>query len=198
MNSKHKENYNPNTTDPQDEQLSHVTRNDKLKGPIKRETCHNETTKPWHRTTHLYLFDTKGRLYLTQRSLTKDTAPGKWTVSAGGHVNFGQTYIVAMREETRQELGLKVRLKMIDKLDIDFGTEREIIAVFAGITNIKPNINKEEILKIKAFDSDKIVKKFQEGEFDLSNGSRDTFKHVIKTGSLQAFRKEMIRANKSN
>lgn len=189
-------NYNSNTTDPQDEQLCHVTKDDKLIGPIERKICHNETTRPWHRTAHLYLFDTKGRLYLTQRSLSKDTAPGKWTVSAGGHVNFGQTYAVAMREETRQELGLKVRLKMLDKLTIDFGTEREMIAIFAGITNKKPNVNREEILKIKAFAFDKIVKKFQEGEFDLSNGSRDTFKLVIKTVSLQAFREEMLKVNK--
>lgn len=61
-------NYNSKTTGPQDELLCHVTKSDKVIGPIARKICHNETTRPWHRSVHLYLFDKKGRLYLTQRS----------------------------------------------------------------------------------------------------------------------------------
>jgi len=183
-------NYNSNTTDPQDELLCHVTEDDKLIGPIKRRICHNETSRPWHRTVHLYLFDKKGRLYLTKRSQNKDVVPGKWTVSAGGHVNSGQTYIEAVREETNEELNLRIDFEILGKINIEYETEREIITIFAAITSKEPTIDKEETSKIKTFDLQKIIKKFKTEKFDLSINSRDSFRHIIKTGSLIKFWKK--------
>ena len=31
-----------------------------------------------HRAVHIFVFNAAGQLYLQRRSLTKDTAPGKW------------------------------------------------------------------------------------------------------------------------
>jgi len=187
-----KKNYNKNTTDDQTETLIEVTKDDKILGPVRRQECHNETRKPWHRSVHIYLFKPNGDLFLSQRSLTKDTAPGEWTISAGGYVNWGETYNECAKNELYEELKLKIDLEVIDKLTIDYGSEREIIKIFAGVTECCEYFKKNEICQIKAFKYDEVIHDFCKGRFDLSGGSRDSFKHVIRTGSLAKYRKKLL------
>ncbi len=180
-------NYNANTTDSQDEQFIEVTENDEVIGPVARRECHNETRKPWHRSVHIYLFNEDGKVYFTQRSLSKDTAPGEWTVSAAGHVNFGQEYVDTAKTELKEELNIETELTQIDKLKVDYGTEREYIAIFTGITSQIPQINTQELQQIKAIELDQMIEDFTAGRFPLSGGSNHTFKHIIETGSLKDF-----------
>lgn len=64
-----------------------------------------------HRAVHMPLFDSRGRFYLQQRSLAKDTHPGQWTSSAGGHVDPGEDYHpAAAARELAEELGLEAEL----------------------------------------------------------------------------------------
>ena len=177
-------NFNANSTSNLSEMLTEVDENDNVLGPILRLECHNETRKPWHRGAHLYLFDTTGGLYLSQRSLTTDTAPGQWTVSAGGHVKFGSTYERTMQEETQEELDLNIPVELIDKLVIDYGSEREIIGIFVGITDKKPKVNNDKVEQIKLFNLKNLIKEFTDGTFDLSGGSRDSFRYIIENGKI--------------
>ena len=179
--------YNPNSTDNQKELFVEVDENDNVIGPVSRRECHNETKKPWHRSVHVYLFDHKGEIYFTQRSMKKDTAPGQWTVAVGGHVSWGETPEEAAKKECQQELSIKPPIKQIGKLTIDYRTEREVIYIFAGVTSDTPKINPEEVEQIRSFPFDKIVDKFKAGEFELSGGSTHTFKHLIETGLLAKY-----------
>lgn len=44
----------------------------------------------WHRSAHVWLVDPTRRLVLLQqRSMDKDTFPGRWDISAAGHVEAG-------------------------------------------------------------------------------------------------------------
>jgi isopentenyldiphosphate isomerase len=49
-----------------------------------------------------------GRLLLQLRSQSKDTQPGKWDCSVGGHVGYGQSYEQAASRETLEELGVEL------------------------------------------------------------------------------------------
>lgn len=64
----------------------------------------------WHRSVHVWLVDAHGRLLVQQRSAHKDTFPGRWDVSAAGHVSAGSEPFQTAREELREELGLSVSL----------------------------------------------------------------------------------------
>ncbi len=59
-----------------------------------------------HRVVHLLVFDGAGRLLLQKRSRGKETAPGRWDTSVGGHVARGEDVAAAVRREAREELGL--------------------------------------------------------------------------------------------
>lgn len=91
-----------------DELLTHVTDDDEIIGPVERHRVHGNPEFV-HRTAHVFvLHPREGTLLLQKRAAGKDTHPGKWDVSVGGHVGFGQSYLEAAMRETREELGLDV------------------------------------------------------------------------------------------
>jgi len=58
-------NYNKRSTDDPEERLIEVTQNDRIIGKVSRVECHNESRKPWHRSTHIYLFSPDELFYFT-------------------------------------------------------------------------------------------------------------------------------------
>jgi isopentenyldiphosphate isomerase len=69
-----------------------------------RAVVHRE--KLMHRAVHVFVFNAAGQLYLQRRSLTKDSAPGKWVSSCSGHVDSGEDYDAAAPRELGEEIGL--------------------------------------------------------------------------------------------
>ena len=59
-----------------------------------------------HRATYIFVNDPQGRLYVQQRTLTKDVYPGYWDLCAGGVVLAGETYEQSARRELQEELGI--------------------------------------------------------------------------------------------
>ena len=74
-------------------------------GMATREECHGNPALI-HLVVHLHVFDPDGRLFLQRRALSKDTNPGKWDTSVGGHVNAGEAIEHAMLREAKEELGI--------------------------------------------------------------------------------------------
>jgi isopentenyldiphosphate isomerase len=75
-------------------------------GSAAREVCHGNP-KLIHLTVHLHVLDGAGRLFLQKRAMTKDTHPGEWDSSVGGHVRAGESAEYALLRETREELGIE-------------------------------------------------------------------------------------------
>ncbi|MFT4901716.1 MAG: isopentenyl-diphosphate delta-isomerase [Lentimonas sp.] len=74
---------------------------------LRTETRSNvHRQKLMHRAIHVFVFNSDGQLYLQRRSMTKDTAPGKWVSSCSGHLNSGEVYLDAARRELGEEIGL--------------------------------------------------------------------------------------------
>ena len=82
-----------------------VDRNGIPTGQATREECHGNPSL-LHLVVHLHVFDREGRLYLQKRSLTKDTNPGLWDTSVGGHVTAGEPVERALLREAREELDI--------------------------------------------------------------------------------------------
>jgi isopentenyldiphosphate isomerase len=95
-----------------DETLIQVTEEDDVIGPVARSRVHGNPGLI-HRSVHVLVLGPDGRLLLQKRSARKDTQPGKWDTSVGGHVGFGQTYEEAARREALEELGLALDGELI-------------------------------------------------------------------------------------
>jgi isopentenyldiphosphate isomerase len=82
-----------------------VDRTGRPTGEASREECHGNP-RLIHLVVHLHLIDPLGRLYLQKRSMSKDTNPGLWDTSVGGHVGAGEEVRTALLREAREELGI--------------------------------------------------------------------------------------------
>jgi len=74
-------------------------------GSAERSVCHGNPALI-HAVVHLHVLDRDGRLCLQRRSLSKDTNPGLWDTSVGGHVAAGEPVANALLREAREELGI--------------------------------------------------------------------------------------------
>ena len=72
------------THDPSTELLEHVDQDDNSIGPITREFAHR-TGAP-HRAVHVVVWNCHGRILLQKRAASKESYPGSWDTSVGGHV----------------------------------------------------------------------------------------------------------------
>jgi len=61
------------------------------------------------RNAHVWFWKKSGSgvdILLQKRSLTKSMQPGKYHISAGGHVNVGETSLQTAMRETQEEMGI--------------------------------------------------------------------------------------------
>lgn len=72
--------------------------------PISRSQAHQEGV--WHRISHVWIINNQKQILCQQRSLSKDTNPGKWEAFFGGHAGAGETYEESALKETAEETGL--------------------------------------------------------------------------------------------
>ncbi len=59
-----------------------------------------------HRATYVLVFDRSGRLFVHQRTPTKDVYPGFWDVTIGGVLTAGESFDDGARREVCEELGI--------------------------------------------------------------------------------------------
>lgn len=60
----------------------------------------------WHRSSHVFLFDSAGRMLIAQRSADKDLYPSAWDYSVGEHAQPGESHLAAALRGVHEELGL--------------------------------------------------------------------------------------------
>ena len=177
--------YNDQTTDDRDELLSHVDENDAEIDGIRREECHNGTTKPWHRNAHVYILNSNNELYLTRRSSTKDTSPDLVTVTTAGHVRVGEDPELGAERELKEELCLDVDVHFVKKYKVDYGFEREYIYVYFGKTDQVPKIGNEEVGEVFSMPLVDVVQKIQDGSLRLAPGAQDVIQMLIQDNLLR-------------
>jgi 8-oxo-dGTP pyrophosphatase MutT (NUDIX family) len=62
-------------------------------------------------TSHLWIWRYKGstkEVFLQKRSMSVDVAPGKYSGTAAGHINLGETAPGALVRETAEEVGIDI------------------------------------------------------------------------------------------
>jgi isopentenyldiphosphate isomerase len=143
--------YKP--TNVSEELLPVVNEQDEVIGTEKRGIIHAK--KLLHRAVHVLLFNPEGNIYIQQRSLIKDSAPGKWDSSSSGHVDPDETYAQASVREVREELNISViSLKEVGKLPARSGTGMEFSMIYTGVTDQEPAPNPHEIMSGRWIETD--------------------------------------------
>jgi isopentenyl-diphosphate Delta-isomerase len=115
------------------EYLDVVNEQDEVVDSLPRTECIERGLL--HRAVVVFLFNSRGELYLQKRADNVVFYPGFWTASVTGHVSAGETYLEAAIRETKEELGLSVGVVELGKFlspkwECSDGVDWEIITVF--------------------------------------------------------------------
>ncbi|MEW6107613.1 MAG: NUDIX domain-containing protein [Nitrospirota bacterium] len=147
------------------ELLEIVDSSGKVIGLAERSEFHGNPSMI-HRVVHVLVFNKTGQLLLQKRSKNKDTAPGKWDTSAGGHINPDEDTLDAARREMQEELGISgCELFFLHKYLYSSLLETELVNTYACVYNGKILYNKEEIDEVGYWNFEDISGNFGSGLF---------------------------------
>jgi len=149
-----------------DEYFDVVDEDDNVVGKATRKECHTNP-RLIHRAVSILLFNSKGKLLLQQRTMTKDLYPGYWGNPAG-HVDSGETYDRAAVRELNEEMGIETELKFFAYAKKRTTTESENVKIFITYSDGPFNIDKNEVERIKFFDINDVYRKMRSREMQLT------------------------------
>lgn len=140
--------YSPPTTAHTDATSTLVEAVDAHDRPLAvMDLRHVHAQRLMHRSVAVIVYDTDNRVYLQKRSRTKSAYPGRWDVSAFGHVRAGQSRQQTAHDTLRHELGLQrhnVRHRLALPASVQTGWEFVSIYTVAGVGNV-PAPNADEV-----------------------------------------------------
>lgn len=132
------------STDDEKELLVVVDTKDNILGYKTRYECHHDKALI-HRGVTVLIFNNEGDVLLQKRSMTKDTHPGMWSTSVGGHVAKGETYEEAAVREMSEELGITLPVSLHSTFLFAYPYEAEMEALFIAQGEGPFELNREEI-----------------------------------------------------
>ncbi len=91
--------------------LDIVDEEDRVLGQISRRDAHSQNVL--HRSVHIIVLDKDNKIFVQERSRSKDSYPGFFEVSLSGHVLQGESYMQAASRELREELGVDVQKSIV-------------------------------------------------------------------------------------
>lgn len=115
--------------DNSDELFPIVDVDGRVLGCITRGEAHSGS-RVLHPVVHLHLFNSKKELFLQRRPEWKDVQPSKWDTACGGHIDYGETPLEALKREVSEELGITdFNAKHLGTYVYDSIAERELVYV---------------------------------------------------------------------
>lgn len=129
-----------------------VDENDNPVGKMGKEEVHRRGLL--HRAFSVFIFNTKGELLLQKRAEGKYHSGGLWTNTVCSHPRHGEELNDAVKRRLREEMGLDVTPKFAFsftyRIEFENGlTEHEFDHVFIGVSDEKPQPDKEEVSEWK-------------------------------------------------
>lgn len=108
-----------------------------------------------YRVASLWLRNNKGQVLLAKRAMTKSHDPGKWGPAVAGTVAEGEDYLVTIKRETVEEIGLdnlsfELGPKKLRQGQWKYYSQKFFAATDKDISDMK--IQKNEVDEVRWFD----------------------------------------------
>lgn len=136
-----------------DEIIDVVDENDKVIGKEWKSICHKKGLI--HRTSTIFVLNSKNELLLQKRIPTKELYPNKWCSSCAGHLLSGDTYEEGAKRELMEELGIDVPIKKIGffRYSTIYGllNDKEFYTMYVAHHDEPFNFQKEEMTEVRFF-----------------------------------------------
>ncbi len=133
-----------------------VDNSDSVVGSASRDEVHRSGFL--HRSAHLLVFDSHGRVLLQKRSSEKDRFPGRWDSSVSGHVDSGEEYDECVVREASEEIGLDLEgvPERMFKIDACKETDNEFTWAYRHYSEGPFVVSEEEISEVRWFSVDRV------------------------------------------
>jgi isopentenyl-diphosphate delta-isomerase type 1 len=152
------------------EYLEVVDEANQVIGIQSRKEIHEKGLR--HRSVHIFIFNTRGELYLQKRSPRKDQYPDHWDSSAAGHTDPGETPLEAAQRELKEELGLEVKLNEVLHYPACLETGWEFATLFTAQTDDPIHLNLEEATTGDYFTPDQLTQFLIDPQQKIAPGFR--------------------------
>ena len=151
------------------EMLDIFSRNGEYLGVESRDFCHSGKANVYHKAVLIWFKNSKGEILVTKRAMNKKQYPGKWEMSAAGHVDAGESPLDTCVREIKEELGIDIEKEKIEYLtEWIIDEELELAQVYLVRKDIPINnmcIEREELDDIKWLSYNEFVKLLYSDEF---------------------------------
>ena len=147
-------------------------RGDKTGITMPREIIHKDGL--WHASVQIWVYSPKRREVLLQkRSLEKKSYPGRFDISAAGHVDAGESVENAALREFHEELGIPIKFSDLepifiwrDSVEVKKGfSENEFQYVYLlEMDDLPTNIQKSELESVEFISFDKFMREIENPE----------------------------------
>jgi isopentenyldiphosphate isomerase len=125
--------------------LDLVNDNDEVIVTLSRDEIYSNNLK-FVRVVNVFIKNDKGELWIPTRAAHKQIAPNGYDVGVGGHVEHGESYLVAFAKEVKEEAGWDV--KTLKYREIGKYGPREGLSCVSMIyeinSNVEPELNPED------------------------------------------------------
>lgn len=120
----------------------------------------------FHRSIHVLVFDTRGRMLIQRRSREKLTFPSTWDCACSGHVEepdypagpderLDEVYAHCAARELKEELGISARLEDLGRFAPD-GDHYEQIALYRATHDGPYVLQVEEVDEVRAVTAEEL------------------------------------------
>lgn len=119
-----------------------------------------------HRSVHLVIVNSRGQVLLQKRSVKKDSHPGFWDISVGGHVDAGEDYDTAAVRELREEMGVDAPFREVGRRRPNPENGWEFVRLYECQTDGPVRPDPEEIDEVRWVDPSEL---FEKGSYDSTD-----------------------------
>ncbi len=135
----------PQRKNPGPELAEYLDGRDRPLGIMPLSEVHRQSL--FHRSVLILVYNPQGKVYLQKRAASKSLYPGRYDVSASGHVQAGESRLEAAIRELDEELGIAVdSLRVVGEAPASPMTGYEFVTLFsAGRIGAVPRPNPKEV-----------------------------------------------------
>lgn len=141
-----------------------VNENDKIIGKTTRKEAHKKGLL--HRGVFFFILNKEKKIFVNQRSSTKEFYPDHWSIVCGGHVNSNEDYEDAAIRESLEETGLTEEPIFLSDYKKRFNKEdHENVKVYAFITDQQPKLDTNEVTQGKFMTMEELEQQLKKEKF---------------------------------
>ncbi len=130
-----------------------------------------------HRTANVFVFNSKGELFVHRRADNLRLYPGLWDVKVGGSVRAGESYEEAGKRELFEECGAKAEIKELFRLKTRRKENPVNRCMFKCVYDGKIVLDPGEVAEGKFVKIESVKKMVKEGK--LSPSAADVFNEFL-------------------